>query len=700
MMRHISRKGEDHPGQRVSMRGYWPRGPGALAVVLACGLVLCTSLAGAARAAAPEFDANLPTTLSVAENSAIGTNVGSPFTASDADNDTLSYSLEGTDRDNFRISNTGQLSTDAHLDYEAKTSHSVTLKVSAGTESDTHDVTINIDNQSDTGDSSLTPSGSDPTVARKSRATYSIQIRGSWGRGVTPEGVPSGDHFTTFVGGIHNDQVTFLEDGGTATSGVESMAEIGGTSGLRNEVNAQRPNADRAVTFGAPSVTGTRTHTGVTFTSDHPRITLTSMIAPSPDWFVGVSGRSLLNSSGNWLDSLTVNLYPWDAGTENGTEFSLSNPSTNPRGVITSIRGRGKFTGEHIAQFTFTRTGSVEMAPGAPTGFGVSASNRAATLNWNLPSDSDISRHEYRRKTTGSYGSWTSIPNSAPSESNEDSFTVSPLENDTEYTFQLRAVNSLGDGVASGEVSATPMGADNAAPSFSSSSTFDVDENTTGVGTVVASDADDRDDVTSYEITGGADRSRFSIGRTTGALVFNAAPNFESPADVSSSDPVNAGGNNEYLLVVTAKSGTGAREMSAQQSITVTVLDVNEPPVMPATSSFGVDENTTAVGTVVASDADDEDEVTSYEITDGADRSRFSIGRTTGALVFNAAPNFENPADLASSDPVNAAGNNEYLVVVTAKSGTGAREMSAQQSITVTVCETSTSHQGGPRHRR
>ena len=684
-MRHISRKGEDHPGQRVSMRGFWPRGPSALAVVLACGLVLCTSLAGAARAAAPEFDANLPTTLSMAENSAIGTNVGSPFTASDADNDTLSYSLEGTDRDNFRISNTGQLSTDAHLDYEAKTSHSVTLKVSAGTESDTHDVTINITNQSDTGDSSLNPSGSDPTVARKSRATYSIRILGSWNRGVTPEGVPSGDHFTTFVGGIHNDQVTFLQDGQTASSGVESMAEVGGTSRLQSEVNAQKPNADRAVTFGAPSVTGTRTHTGVTFTSDHPRITLTSMIAPSPDWFVGVSGRSLLNSSGNWLDSLTVNLYPWDAGTENGTEFSLSNPSTNPRGVITSIRGLGKFTGEHIAQLTFTRTGSVELAPAAPTGFGVSASDRAVTLNWDLPSASGISRHEYRRKTTGAYGSWTSIPNSAPSESNEDSFTVSPLENDTEYTFQLRAVNSLGNGDASGEMSATPIGAANAAPSFSSSSTFDVDENTTGAATVVASDVDAGDEVTSYEITDGADRSRFSIGRTTGALVFNAAPNFESPADLASSDPVNAAGNNEYLVVVTAKSGTGAREMSAQQSITVTVLDVNEPPVIPARSTFDVDENTTGVGTVVARDVDARDEVTSYEITDGADRSRFLIGRTTGALVFDAAPNFESPADLASSDPVNAAGNNEYLVVVTAKSGTGAREMSAQQLITVTV---------------
>ena len=222
----------------------------------------------------------------------------------------------------------------------------------------------------------------------------------------------------------------------------------------------------------------------------------------------------------------------------------------------------------------------------------MSASDRAVTLNWDLPSASDISRHEYRQKTTGAYGSWTSITNSAPSESNEDSFTVSPLENDTEYTFQLRAVNSLGGGVASGEMSATPIGAANAAPSFSSSSTFDVDENTTGVGTVVARDMDDGDEVTSYEITDGADRSRFSIGRTRGALVFNTAPNFESPADLASSDPVNAAGNNEYLVVVTAKSGTGAREMSAEQLITVTVRNVNEPPGRPAAPTLSASTST------------------------------------------------------------------------------------------------------------
>ena len=77
------------------------------------------------------------------------------------------------------------------------------------------------------------------------------------------------------------------------------------------------------------------------------------MVAPSPDWFVGVSGLPLLNSSGRWLRSHTVNLYPWDAGTEDGTDFSLNNADTDPKVPIHSIRGTGKFSTEPIATLSF-----------------------------------------------------------------------------------------------------------------------------------------------------------------------------------------------------------------------------------------------------------------------------------------------------------------------------------------------------------
>ena len=70
-------------------------------------------------------------TISVAENTASGTDIGSPYTATDTDmGDTLSYHLSGTDAASFSIvSTTGQLQTSAALDFEDKTSYMVTVGV-------------------------------------------------------------------------------------------------------------------------------------------------------------------------------------------------------------------------------------------------------------------------------------------------------------------------------------------------------------------------------------------------------------------------------------------------------------------------------------------------------------------------------------------------------------------------------------------
>ena len=306
-------------------------------------------------------------------------------------------------------------------------------------------------------------------------ATYTVTFTGKFTDDALASGVsvPSGEHFTTLIGAVHNGSVTFWSDGGTASAGIESMAEVGGTSNLKSEINAASSNAlaviEQSIAFG-----GTATATvDITLTTDHPRVTLLTMVAPSPDWFVGVSGLSLLDEQGDWLASRTVNLYPWDAGTEEGTEFSLSNPATSPQGVITSLRGMGKFSNEAIATLTFTR----------------------------------------------------------------------------------RSVNT--------------------APSFTSATSFEVDENQTAAGTVVAADHDSGDEV-AYTITGGGDASEFEIGETTGVLTFARPPNYESPADVASMDPLNDAENNEHIVTVTATGGTADRALTAEQTITVTVRNVEE----------------------------------------------------------------------------------------------------------------------------
>lgn len=79
--------------------------------------------------AAPVF-ASATITRSVFESSSAGTPVGLPVTATDADGDTLSYTISGTDATSFSInSSTGfiTVSSTANLDYETKSEYSVTV---------------------------------------------------------------------------------------------------------------------------------------------------------------------------------------------------------------------------------------------------------------------------------------------------------------------------------------------------------------------------------------------------------------------------------------------------------------------------------------------------------------------------------------------------------------------------------------------
>ena len=217
-------------------------------------------------------------------------------------------------------------------------------------------------------DLSLTPPASDTVASSTSTAVYTITFQGAWTTAATPDGVPGGAHFSRLIGAVHNAGVTILRSGEAASAGIEAMAEVGRTSALRREVTGAGADARSVIQGGTTSVGPTALQTlTVTLTTDHPRVTLVTMIAPSPDWFVGVSGLSLLDAGGDWVNALQVDLYPWDAGTENGGGFSRSNPATSPQGVITSIRSTGKFSTEPIATLTFTRE-SVNFVPtGAPS---------------------------------------------------------------------------------------------------------------------------------------------------------------------------------------------------------------------------------------------------------------------------------------------------------------------------------------------
>ena len=108
---------------------------------------------------APAFPSS-STTRSIDENSASGANVGDAVRATDADGDTVTYSLTGTDAGSFTINSSGQImvGTGTMLDFEDKASYTVTVGATdPDNASDTIAVTVTVGNVDDPGMVTITP---------------------------------------------------------------------------------------------------------------------------------------------------------------------------------------------------------------------------------------------------------------------------------------------------------------------------------------------------------------------------------------------------------------------------------------------------------------------------------------------------------------------------------------------------------------
>lgn len=84
------------------------------------------------------------------------------------------------------------------------------------------------------------------------------------------------------------------------------------------------------------------------------KVTLVSMIAPSPDWFVGVSGLSLYEN-GEWVSEKVAELYLYDAGTDSGINFTSADVVTTPPVGIARI-DESVLPGSGVPYGTFTFT--------------------------------------------------------------------------------------------------------------------------------------------------------------------------------------------------------------------------------------------------------------------------------------------------------------------------------------------------------
>lgn len=189
-------------------------------------------------------------------------------------------------------------------------------------------------------------------------AEYKITFEGEWTRKNNHPSVrlPGNAHFSPIIGAVHNKKTILWRVGDKATPGFTDVAEIGVNGRFEKEIKARRGNGIFQVISGSGNIdnSGRDVIRRVRVDDEHSYLTIATMIAPSHDWFVGVSGLSLRDGDGNWKDEVKLDLYAYDAGTEIGDDFALS-PNTRENGTIRKLDGVSTLTDRPFATVRIER---------------------------------------------------------------------------------------------------------------------------------------------------------------------------------------------------------------------------------------------------------------------------------------------------------------------------------------------------------
>ena len=198
------------------------------------------------------------------------------------------------------------------------------------------------------------------TLPTASEARYRITFTSTWSSETHPsDGFPiASAHFSPLIGATHDGSISFWLPDILASDGIEQMAETGATASLASEVEVAMEDgrADQILSgSGLGRATGQVVLDTIVVSQDFPFVSLVTMIAPSPDWFVGVHDVSLLGENGEWLDQLVIELDPYDAGTDSGMDYSSANTDTDPAESIRNLRGIAPFADAPMGTITIER---------------------------------------------------------------------------------------------------------------------------------------------------------------------------------------------------------------------------------------------------------------------------------------------------------------------------------------------------------
>ena len=578
----------------------------------------------------PEFD-SATATREVPENTEAGVAIGAPVTATDPDTgDTPAYTLGGTDAAFFDIdASTGQLQTQAALDYETKSGYTVTVTASDGALTAAVDVTVTITNIDEAG--TVTLSTNQPAARAEITAALTDPDKGvtgavwQWERSSDGNtdwaGIGTGSPSYTPVDGDVGYQLratASYTDGhgpGKTAQAVSTQAVQAGANRPPefDSATAAREvpeNTEAGENIGAP-VTATDPDTG-----DTPAYTLEGADADSFD--IGSASGQIQTKSGVTYDhevkssySVTVKADDNNGGTAT-IDVTVTVTNIDEAGTVTLSTNQPAARAEITAALTDPDEGVT-----------------GAVWQWERSSDGNTD--------------WADIGTGSPS--------YTPVDGDVGY--HLRATASYTDGHGPGKTAqaastqAVQAGA-NRPPEFDSATAArEVPENTEAgenIGAPVTATDPDTGDTPAYTLEG-TDADSFDIGSASGQIQTKSGVTYDHESKSS------------YSVTVKADDKNGG---TATIDVTVTVTDVDEPPEFDsATATREVPENTEAgenIGAPVTAADPDTGDTQTYTL-EGADLDSFDIDSASGQIQTKSGVTYDHEIKSSYSVTVKADDN-------------------------------------------
>jgi hypothetical protein len=206
--------------------------------------------------------------------------------------------------------------------------------------------------------------GAASVMATAAPVRYRVEFTPLWTKANFPFDYPDTSlihkpHFSGLIGAAHDGSVVLFREGQMPTPGLERLSEEGKHQPLDAEIGtAVAAGRALGVIESGPLKDFSQTvATEFAVDAAHSRVSLVAMIAPSPDWFVGVADIDLLDM-GAFTGKLEVDGFAWDSGGDAGITFLADDVDTSPKlpSALSADR-RFKKDGKTmpVGRFVFTR---------------------------------------------------------------------------------------------------------------------------------------------------------------------------------------------------------------------------------------------------------------------------------------------------------------------------------------------------------